>query len=62
MYIIVKCDLCKKNRLWLLVKHRSIKPNDFMPKVKSKKKMCNGCFKNVERYFVKQGIHKLEEK
>lgn len=46
------CEICKKPRLWFLIKQRSMKPNSFMPVIKSQKKMCGRCFKNVNKYFV----------
>lgn len=60
--LFTKCEICKKNRLWFLVKRREMKPNDFMPKIKSDKKMCNKCFGAMTKYFVHEGKYKVEEK
>lgn len=62
MKFIKKCDFCKKVRLWFLIKQREIKPNEFMPKIKSEKKMCGFCFNKAKKYFIKEGKNQVEEK
>lgn len=49
-----KCEICKRPWiLWFFVKCRVIKPNEFMPLVKSKKKMCGRCFNKAKNYNFK---------
>lgn len=49
------CEICKKPKLWFFISHREMKPNEFMPLIKSKDKMCGKCFKVARGYNFKNG-------
>lgn len=54
MNLFEKCEVCKRYKLWFQkVEHREMKPNSFMPLVKSEKKMCGKCFKRIKSYNFK---------
>lgn len=54
MNFIKNCEICKKTKLWFFIKQREMKPNSFMPVIKSQKKMCKGCFKRIKEYNFQQ--------
>lgn len=55
MKILKPCEICKKNKLWFLISYREMKPNEFMPMIRSKAKMCGKCFKGVNKHFGGKG-------
>lgn len=54
-YWLKKCEICGRNRIWFLVKRRSISVQQIGTPL-FKDDVCDKCFKLAKKYFSRLGI------